>query len=220
MEWSILKNSVLSNSTLTGAMINSIVFSYQIAFFVALVDLIFGLPLGWAITRGKFKGRQLVDTLLDMPLALPTAATGFSTAIFWQQLTNTGNSFAIVSAIHIAISLPYMVRSVSAAIQELDVSYEIAARTLGASPRDVFFDIELPLSAKGILTGAILCWARAISEFGAVIILAYYPHTAPVLIYVRFETWGLSASKPISALLLIVTLSIFILLKYIEKKSD
>jgi len=196
-----------------------------------ILAIVLGVPLAYILARKDFPFKETIDSLVDLPILIPHTVAGIALltlfgprAIIGSALRNFGLIFtSTIYGIVLAqffVSAPLLIKTTKEILLKIDERVIKVARTLGASPRDVFFDIELPLSAKGILTGAILCWARAISEFGAVIILAYYPHTAPVLIYVRFETWGLSASKPISALLLIVTLSIFILLKYIEKKSD
>ena len=111
------------------------------------------------------------------------------------------------------VSAPLLIKSALVSFRSIDDAIIKVARSLGASPLRVFADIELPLAMRGINTGAILCWMRAISEFGAVIILTYYPYTAPVLIFIKFTTEGLRASKPISALLVLITLVIFLAIK-------
>ena len=196
-----------------------------------VLAIILGVPLAYILARKDFPFRNVIDSLVDLPILIPHTVAGIALltlfgprALIGSTLRNIGLVFtSTIYGIILAqffVSAPLLIKTTKEVLLKIDENIIKVARTLGASSREVFFDIELPLSARGILTGAILCWARAISEFGAVIILAYYPHTAPVLIYIRFETWGLSASKPISALLLLVTLLIFILLKYIEKKGE
>ena len=90
---------------------------------------------------------------------------------------------------------------------------ERVARTLGASPWRVFFTISLPLAWRGVLSGMILMWARGISEFGAVVILAYHPQIVPVLVYERFQGFGLNAARPVAALLIIAALVVFAVLR-------
>jgi len=194
-----------------------------------ILAVILGVPFAYILARKNFPFKSIVDSLVDLPILIPHTVAGIALltlfgprALIGSMLKNfglifTGTIYGIVLA-QFFVSAPLLIKTTKEVLLKIDERFIKAARTLGASPRNIFLDIELPLSARGILTGAILCWARAISEFGAVIILAYYPYTAPVLIYIRFETWGLSASKSISALLLLVTLSIFILLKCIEKK--
>jgi molybdate/tungstate transport system permease protein len=90
---------------------------------------------------------------------------------------------------------------------------EKVARTLGASPWQAFSRISFPLAWRGIFSGSIMMWARGISEFGAVVIIAYHPMIAPILVYERFETYGLNYARPIAVILIIVAIIVFILLR-------
>jgi molybdate/tungstate transport system permease protein len=94
---------------------------------------------------------------------------------------------------------------------------EQAARTLGASPRQVFFTVALPLGWRSILTGMTLMWARGISEFGAVVIIAYHPMTTPVLVYQRLNDFGLSYARAAAVLLVLITVAIFIALRLLSR---
>jgi molybdate/tungstate transport system permease protein len=96
---------------------------------------------------------------------------------------------------------------------------EKAALNLGASPFRVFFTISLPLAWKSVLSGIILMWARGMSEFGAVVIVAYHPMISPILIYERFSSFGLKYARPVSVLFLLVCLSMFILLRLLSGKD-
>src|ERR1035437_282003 len=97
------------------------------------------------------------------------------------------------------------------------VRLEEVARTLGASPGRVFLTISLPLAWRSVLSGMILMWARGISEFGAVVIIAYYPMTAPVLIFQRFNDYGLAYARSAAQLLLLVCILIFIALRFVAR---
>ncbi|MDH5695743.1 MAG: ABC transporter permease subunit, partial [Dehalococcoidia bacterium] len=94
--------------------------------------------------------------------------------------------------------------------KKVDVRLEKVSRTLGASPWQAFFKISFPLAWRSILAGNIMMWARGISEFGAVIILAYHPMIAPTLILERFESYGLPYSQPVAAILIILCLFVFV----------
>ena len=94
---------------------------------------------------------------------------------------------------------------------------EKIALTLGASPLRVFFTISVPLAWRSILSGLILMWARGMSEFGAIVIVAYNPKTAPVLIFERFTSYGLSQAVPVAAIFVAVCLSAFVLLRFVKK---
>jgi molybdate/tungstate transport system permease protein len=95
---------------------------------------------------------------------------------------------------------------------------EKVARTLGASPRRAFFTIALPMAWRGILSGMILMWARGISEFGAVIIIAYYPMTTPVLIFQRFNDYGLPHARSAAVLLILISIAIFAVLRFLGRE--
>jgi ABC-type sulfate transport system, permease component len=114
------------------------------------------------------------------------------------------------------VSLPLLINASREAFQSVSLELEQVARVDGASPWQVFWHITLPLSWRGILSGAITMWARGISEFGAVVILAYSPKTISVLLYERFQGFGLESTTPVAALLLLLVLFVFLILRWIE----
>ena len=209
----------------------SIYLSILTASIATVISAIFGIPLAYILARKEFPFKDFIDSLLDLPILIPHTVAGIALltvfgprALIGSALKDfgivfTNTIYGIVLA-QVFVSSPLLVKTVKEVIAKIDESYVKSARTLGASALRAFFDIELPLAKRGIVTGAILCWARAVSEFGAIIILAYYPTTAPVLIFIRFETVGFSAAKAISALLLVVTLAIFIVLKLVQRWSE
>ena len=208
----------------------AIYLSILTASITTLVANLFGIPMAYILVRKSLPFRETLESLIDLPILIPHTVAGIALltvfgpraplgsllAMSGFQFTNT--VFGIVLA-QFFVSSPLLINTVKEVLSKIDEGYIKAARSLGASPFDVFRDIELPLIKKGVLTGSILCWARALSEFGAVIILAYYPYTAPVLVYVRFETRGLSAALSVSALLLVITLVIFSILKYVQGRE-
>jgi molybdate/tungstate transport system permease protein len=123
-----------------------------------------------------------------------------------------GSQWGIVAAM-LFVSAPFAVNSARVAFEAIDPRLEHAARSLGASPWHAFRRVALPLGLRGVLTGAVLVYARSISEFGAVVIIAYYPATAPVQIYNLFLQSGLTQSASAAVLLLIVTLATFLVLR-------
>jgi molybdate/tungstate transport system permease protein len=108
------------------------------------------------------------------------------------------------------VSVPFLINSARDGFKKVDVRLENAARTLGASPWQVFTRITFPLAWRSILSGNLMMWARGISEFGAVIILAYHPMIAPILVYERLNTFGLSQAVPVAAILVIICALIFV----------
>jgi molybdate/tungstate transport system permease protein len=111
------------------------------------------------------------------------------------------------------VSLPFLVVTAREAFALVDPELELVAATEGASRWQAFRYVTLPLAWRGILAGAVLMWGRGISEFGAVIILAYHPKIAPTLIYERFAGFGLTAAQPVAVLLVLASLAVFLLLQ-------
>ena len=115
------------------------------------------------------------------------------------------------------VSSPFLIKGAKDTFMMVNPNIEKAARTLGASKFRAFIDVDLALTWRGILSSSILCWARGISEFGAVYILASIPTTAPVLVYFQFEGMGLSAAIPTAIVLVILSFIVFIILKLIQE---
>lgn len=173
-EWDLV-SEVLGDSAMM-ALINGAVWnSFSIAFVVTLVDILVGLPMAWILVRRDFKGKKLLDTLMDMPLAFPTAVLGLSVVIFWGMpvdgvsipgLGFNVSPYMMMVLLHIIFTYPYMVRSLSAILEQIEPNYETAAMTLGASRWTAVRTITLPLFRAGLATGFILCFARSLSETG------------------------------------------------------
>ena len=117
----------------------------------------------------------------------------------------------------IFVSAPFMVKSAQDAFDSVGRDMEDAACNLGAAPGRVFVDISLPLAGRGIVSGCMLTWARAVSEFGAVVVLAYYPKTAPVLLSDVLIGEGLTAAMPITGLLLITGLVVLVAFRLLDR---
>jgi molybdate/tungstate transport system permease protein len=115
------------------------------------------------------------------------------------------------------VSLPFLVNAAREAFAGVDPELERMAQLQGANHWQVFFYITLPLAWRGILAGAVMMWGRGISEFGAVVILAYHPKIVPVLVYERFAGFGLSAAQPVAVLLILASLLVFVLLQALPR---
>jgi molybdate/tungstate transport system permease protein len=111
------------------------------------------------------------------------------------------------------VSVPFLVNTSREAFALIDDELERVAQIDGATPWQAFWWITLPLAWRGVLGGALMMWARGMSEFGAIVILAYHPKIAPVLIFERFQGFGLAAAQPVAAILIVATLVTFILLR-------
>lgn len=177
-DWSAIDANVLNDPATMSTIISAIVVSFEIATVVTIIDILAGLPVAWILVRKEFRGKQLLDTLIDMPLAVPTAALGFSAAVFWVvdptspplSLSVMSSPLLLIILLHVVFSYPYMVRSLAAILEEIDDTYEIAGRTLGASPLTAARTITLPLFRAGLATGVILCFSRSMSETGGTMI--------------------------------------------------
>lgn len=195
--------------------------SVSLAILTAILASVLGVPLAYLLARKQFRFKSVVESIVDLPLAVPHTVAGiallfvFGRASFIGQLLNIdliGTRMAIVLAM-LFVSLPYLVNSAREGFEAVDERLEKVARSLGSSPFDTFWRVSFPLAKQSILVGLLLTWARAISEFGAVVIVAYYPMTAPVKIFDAFTTQGLKHSSAIAALLLLVCLGGFILFR-------
>lgn len=180
--------------------------SLKISSVAVLVTLPFGIFCAWLLARCQFYGKAILDGIVHLPLVLPPVVIGYllltlmgrqgiiGKALYdWFGLTFSFSWRGAVIAVAV-VSFPLMVRSIRLALESVDVKLEQAARTLGASPLKVFFTITLPLTLPGILTGAILAFARALGEFGATItFVSNIPgetQTIPLAMFSFIETPG------------------------------
>lgn len=203
--------------------------SFYCAFIATLFVLILGVPFAYLFVRKEFPGKRIVDSFIDMPILMPHNVAGIALLTLLAPNYPLGAAFSNIGigfvdtvwGIIIAmafVSAPFMVRSAQEAFASVDPSMEKAGRSLGASRYGVFAHVTLPLASRGILTGCLLTWARAVSEFGAVVLIAYFPKTAPVYVYDVFISQGLSAALPITGLLILLSIVILIVFRVIVAK--
>jgi molybdate/tungstate transport system permease protein len=208
--------------------ISSIFLTLRSAFWATIACLVLGIPLAYLLARTNFPGKSLVQGLVDLPVMIPHTAAGIALLMVFGRSFFVGKTFgkigidfvgteAGISLAMAYVSIPFLVNAARDGFLGVDPKLERVARTLGASPRQAFFKISLPLAWRSILSGAIMMWARGISEFGAVIILAYHPMTAPILIWERFQAYGLKYAKPVAVLLILICLIIFALLRWLAE---
>lgn len=183
------------------------------------VCLVLGVPLAWLLAHATFPGRRVVRALVTVPLVLPPVVGGVALLLVFGRNGLLGKplglqlpfSTAGVVVAEAFVALPFLVISVEGALRAADLRYEEAAITLGASRWTVFRRVTLPLIAPGVLAGAILCWARALGEFGATITFAgNFPgrtQTMPLAVYLALET-DPQAAIVLSLVLLIVAIAV------------
>ncbi len=178
-----------------------------------------GLLIAWALARGRFRGRVMLETVVSLPLVLPPVATGLILLMLFAPRGPVGRLLdragievvftwkAVVLAMTI-MGLPLLVRSVRAGIEQVDTRYEQVAATLGARPVRVFLTITLPLALPSVLAGAVLGFARAIGEFGATIMIAGSIPGATRTLAVGIYTYAETGRDRDAAMLLIVSAGI------------
>ncbi len=201
--------------------INSILLTLGAALITTAIGFIFGVPLAYMLARYDFPLKSVVEGLIDLPIVVPHTAAGIALLFVFGRNYLLGKWFGAVgvqfvdslAGIVIAmlfVSVPFLIDSAKEGFKKVDVRLENVSRTLGASPWQVFYRVTFPLAWRSILAGNLMMWARGISEFGAIVILAYYPMVTPTLIYQRFESYGLSKAIPVAAILILVCAFIFI----------
>jgi len=202
----------------------SISLTFSAAAVATLLAAFTGVPLAFLLARRKFRGKRLVEALVNLPIVIPHTAAGVALLLVFgrrgllgQWLTPLGIAFTDnVAGIVVGmlfVSLPFLVNLSRESFALIDEELERVALIDGATPWQAFWHVSLPQAWRGVLAGALMMWARGISEFGAVVILAYHPKIVPVLVFERFEGFGLVAAQPVAALLILVALATFIFLR-------
>ncbi|MDD2725414.1 MAG: sulfate ABC transporter permease subunit CysT [Methylovulum sp.] len=213
-----------------------VVASFRVSFTTALVAAsiasIFGFIIAWTFVRYSFPGKRLLDALIDLPFALPTAVAGIVLATIYQPNGLIGQwlmqgfgvqvaykPLGIVVAL-IFISLPFVVRTVEPVLQEFDSSMEEAAASLGASRLQVFVKIIFPNIFPALLTGFALAFARGIGEYGSVIFIAgnlpYVSEIVPLMIVTRLEQYDIPGATAIALTMLLISFVMLLVINLLQ----
>lgn len=202
-----------------------------------LIVLLLGIPLAYVMVRTDFPGKSVADNLIDLPILIPQPVVGIAILTCMAPGTRLGaflksttlggllaeplgfhidgTIWGIIAA-QVFVSSPFLVRAAMTAFQGIDPKLEKVARTLGARPGQAFWSVALPLAMKGIFTGCILTWARAISEYAAINLITYDPACASIKIYDTATVHGVKEARPAAVLLVMTCLWIFIMLRLIR----
>ncbi|MDO9087678.1 MAG: ABC transporter permease [Anaerolineaceae bacterium] len=199
--------------------------SMRLTFGCALVAVLIGfltaVPMGYLLARYNFPGRDFLQALVNLPVIIPHTAAGVAlllvfgrNGIFGQAFAQVGITFTdrpagIVIGM-LFVSVPFLVNASREAFAGVDREMELASRVDGANHWQMLRFVTLPQCWRGITSGALMMWARGVSEFGAVVILAYNPKIMPVLVFERFQGFGLPAALPVTVFLILVSLIIFL----------
>jgi sulfate transport system permease protein len=208
--------------------------SFSISLLAAGVASLFGLLIAWVLTRYDFPGRKLVDAIVDLPFALPTAIAGIALAALYAPNGWVG-SFLEPLGIKVAytplgifialvfIGLPFAVRTVQPLIAEIECELEEASATLGASRWRTLWSVLLPPLLPGVLTGFALAFARAVGEYGSVIFIAgnlpYVSEIAPLLIVIKLSEYDYAGATVIATIMLAISFSVLLLINLLQAWS-
>ncbi|HUS57141.1 MAG TPA: ABC transporter permease [Planctomycetota bacterium] len=218
----------LHDAAVDAEVLRSIALTVYAAFLATAFSAIAGIPLAYLLARKRFIGRTLLLAVIDLPIVVPHSAAGIALLtvigrrsligrLFGHTLAGTVTGISVAMAF---VSLPLLVNSAREAFVAVPPRLEKAARTLGASPARVFFTVSLPLAWRGIVSGMILMWARGISEFGAVVIIAYHPMVTPVMVFQRFNDFGLVAARSVAVLLILICVALFVVLRALSRPKS
>ncbi|MCO5962198.1 sulfate ABC transporter permease subunit CysT [Sinorhizobium meliloti] len=214
--------------------VNALTISFGTAFIAAVVNLVFGVLLAWVLVRYRFLGKRVIDAMVDLPFALPTAVAGIALTTLYAPngwigslLAPLGTKIAftpagIVVAL-IFVGLPFVVRTVQPIMEEIDKEVEEAAATLGATRFQTISRVLLPGLLPAGLTGFALAFARGVGEYGSVIFIAgnlpYVSEIAPLLIVIRLEEFNYPAATAIAAVMLLLSFMMLLVINVIQAWS-
>jgi sulfate transport system permease protein len=193
---------------------------------VTVINAVMGTLIAWVLVRDNFPGKRVLDFVIDIPFALPTIVAGLVLLAVYGTDSPVGVDLlgtrrAIVIAL-LFVTLPFVVRSVQPVLQALDLESELAARCLGAGPWTTFRRIVLPLLMPAIGSGAALAFARAMGEYGSMLLISggrAQTTVASVLIFQKYENFDYVGAAAIATVLLLVSLIVIVLLDVLQRKA-
>ena len=211
--------------------LKSLQLSFSAAIIAALVNVVFGLLLAWCLVRYSFPGKRIVDALVDLPFALPTAVAGIAlTSLYaptgWigQYLEPLGIKVAYspigITLALIFIGLPFVVRTVQPVLSDLETELEEAASALGATRLQIATKVILPILFPALITGFALAFARGVGEYGSVIFIAgnqpFETEIAPLMIISRLEEYDYAGATTIAVVMLVLSFFILFIINLIQ----
>ena len=196
-------------------------FTLVISLVVTAVNAAMGTLIAWVLVRDEFRGKRAVNAIIDLPFALPTIVAGLTLlALYGDAIAFT--KWAVLLAL-LFVTLPFVVRSVQPVLIELDREMEEAAHSLGASARTTFRRIVLPNLVPAIVSGAALAFARAVGEFGSIVLISgnkpFDTQVASVYAYKQLESDNITGAAAVSVVLLVLSILILVGLRLIEGRG-
>ncbi len=210
---------------------DALVLTGATATIATLLGVLTGTPVAYLLARRRFRGRAVMSAILDLPLVIPHPVAGIALLLVLGReslvgqglllagLRVVGTPLGIVCAM-LFVSAPLFVSGAREAFARVDPRFEAVARTLGDDGWRAFRRITLPLAGRGLLASALVMWARAVSEFGAIVILTYNPKTVSVLSFDRFTSYGLSEAIPVAAVLVLIAVVPLALLRALRGERE
>jgi sulfate transport system permease protein len=215
------------NAVTTPQAVASLKLTLIASLIVVLINALFGTLIAWVLVRDEFPGKAVVNSLIDLPFALPTIVAGLTLLAFYGPDSPVGINVAytrtaVVMAL-LFVTLPFVVRAVQPVLLELDREMEQAAESLGASRFTVFRRIILPNLTPAILAGAGLAFARAVGEFGSLVLITgnipFKTQAASVFIFSMVESNNPVAASAVSVVLLAIALVVLLIFGYFSKRA-
>jgi molybdate transport system permease protein len=209
----------------------AVTLSLKSALIATTFALLVGIPSAYALARYNFRGKEIIDSLIDLPVVLPPLISGFGLLIFFGE-TDIGRlitdnivnvvftPYGIVVA-QFFVATPFVIRTTRAVFENIDVKYEYIAQSLGSSRFESFLRVTLPLAKKGILAGAILAWARCIGEFGATLMLAgatkMRTETLPIAVFLNMSIGQIELALAIAFIMLLIAITTIFSIKFVVR---
>lgn len=222
--------SDLMNYGLSEDAIDALYVSLAASTISTLILLALGIPISYLFARREFRVKELLKSLIDLPLVIPHGVAGIALLVAFNSRAPLGSilasagitiedSFWGIVAVMCFVAAPLAVDTLTDAFLSIDPNLEYVARSLGASEWRAFASVTLPLAIRSVITASIMAWARGMSEVGAILIVAYYPKSINVVIMDRFWTHGLNAARATALPLLLISVASFVLLKWIAGRK-
>jgi sulfate transport system permease protein len=215
--WDTFWHAVTSRQAL-----DALRFTLAVSLITALVNAVFGTLIAWVLVRDSFRGQRAVNALIDLPFALPTIVAGLTLMALYGPTSPLGINVAFTKlAVGMAllfVTLPFVVRAVQPVLLELDREMEEAAASLGAAPAVIFTRVILPNLLPAILSGAGLAFARAVGEFGSVVLISgnipFQTQVTSVFVYKQIQSDNPIGAAAVSVVLLAVSLGVLLLIRW------
>jgi molybdate/tungstate transport system permease protein len=214
-------------ATETGV-IEAILLTMAAALVAVIFLVIFCTPLAYALARDSSRWKGIVENLVDIPLVLPHTVAGLMVYLLFMSRGPLGaplgsagivfeDAFPGIVVAMIFVSSPYYIHAVREGFEKVPIHLENVARTLGATRFHAFRSITLPLSTRHLLSGSFLAWGRAVGEFAAVVMIAYFPMVVSTLIYQRFTTGGLAESRSVAFIMILICIAVFVVFRWLTR---